>query len=371
MKKVLLTFLLIFFLFPWAVFAQDESIQKHDRIFKAEVTEVLQEKEKKVSGEKTIIQQKLKLKGLEGEFKEKQIIFNGIDGLEVIKSNVYEKGDEVLVAASYNENGEVNYYVTDHVRTPVLLWLTVVFIVCLLVVGQFKGLRAILALAVSFFVIIKYIIPSILSGVSPIIPSVIGSLLILIFIVYITEGFKIKSHLVILSTFFSLLVIILVSWLFVEIAKLTGVSGDDVSLLVTLGDYAINFKGLLLAGIIIGTLGVLDDVIVSQVSTVEQIFKTDKYQTGWEVFKKSYQVGVSHISSMTNTLFLAYAGVSLPLLLFFVSGQTAFSTWEQALNNEAIATEIVRTLAGSIGLILAVPISTAIATWWFSRKGVD
>ena len=139
-------------------------------------------------------------------------------------------------------------------------------------------------------------------------------------------------------------------------------------MLVNLGDKITNFKGLLLAGIIIGALGVLDDVVISQVASVEQLFHTDPHQSKKELFKKSYKIGVSHISSMTNTLFLAYAGVSLPLLILFTSGQSAFSSWQQLIGNEQIATEIIRTLSGSIGLILSVPISTILAVNIFKRS---
>jgi uncharacterized membrane protein len=192
----------------------------------------------------------------------------------------------------------------------------------------------------------------------------IGSFLILFLIIYVTEGFKKRSHITVLSIFLSLVITVFLSWFFVSLTKLTGVSSEETGFLVELAGRVINFKGLLLAGIIIGVLGVLDDVVIAQVATVEQIEDVDPSLSGMDLFKRSYEVGVSHISSMTNTLFLAYAGVSMPLLILFLSGQSAFSDWTQIINNEAIATEIVRTLAGSIGLILSVPISTAIAVWW-------
>jgi uncharacterized membrane protein len=137
---------------------------------------------------------------------------------------------------------------------------------------------------------------------------------------------------------------------------------------LSIGGQSINFQGLLLAGIIIGFLGVLDDVVISQVAAVEQLSKTDNSLNRKGLFGRAYQIGVSHVSSMANTLFLAYAGVSLPLLILFISGQSAFTGWGQIINNEMVATEIVRTLAGSIGLILAVPISTFIAAWWYGRN---
>jgi len=162
--------------------------------------------------------------------------------------------------------------------------------------------------------------------------------------------------------------IVVISKIFIQFAYLTGLSGEDAISLISLGGNLVNFQGLLLAGVIIGALGVLDDVVISQIVTVEKLIETDSTQSKKTVFKKAYEVGTSHISSMTNTLFLAYAGASLPLLLFFVSGESAFSSWGQVVNNEQIATEIVRTLAGSIGLILAVPISTWIGVSWMHKK---
>ena len=193
--------------------------------------------------------------------------------------------------------------------------------------------------------------------------------MILAVVIYLTEGFNKKSHIASISIFISLLITIFISYIFVEFAKLTGLASEETAYIINIGSSIINFKGLLLAGIIIGTLGVLDDVVVAQITTVEQMFLINKNSNSVEIFKKAYEVGVSHISSMTNTLFLAYAGASMPLLLLFISGESAFSNFSQIINNELIATEIVRTLAGSIGLILSVPISTILAVYSF--KGND
>lgn len=155
---------------------------------------------------------------------------------------------------------------------------------------------------------------------------------------------------------------------FVKIARLTGVAGEEALFLLNIQNTSIDLQGLLLAGVIIGALGVLDDVAISQVSTVEQIILANPNQSEKELFKKAYNVGISHIASMTNTLFLAYAGVSLPLPILFVSGESAFANWSQALNTELISTDIIRTFSGSIGIILSVPITTFISAWWFTKK---
>ncbi len=360
-------FIVIFLLIPIFVFAQTDNLVQ-DRIFKAEVAEILDQQKTILPDGVKVEQQNLRLRGLEGEFLGKEVEFKGIGEFDVIKKNIYQLGDQVLVVASYDNEGNVLYYITDYVRNKSLWWPAIAFVLALLVVGGWKGLRSIIALGITFLIIIKYLIPFLLAGASPLLTTFISSLVILFIIIYLTEGFKARSHIAIVSIFFSLIITIILSWFFVGLTKLSGLASEEVSFLVSFGQQAINFKGLLLAGIIIGTLGILDDIVISQVATVEQIKKANQYQTKQEIFKKAYKVGVSHISSMTNTLFLAYAGVSLPLLILFVSGQSVFTSWSQVVSNEAIATEIVRTLAGSIGLILTVPIATFVAVWWFSRK---
>ncbi len=343
--------------------------QEKDKVFRARVAKILEEKEITLPDGSISKQQKLKLIGEEGEFKGKTIIFNGIGDFEVIKSKIYKQGDKVLVAENFNENGEASYYVIDYVRTKNLFWLTIIFLLCLFLISGFKGFRSVISLIISFLVITEYIIPKIMSGANPLFITLIGSFVILLIIIYITEGLNRKSHIAVASILLSLIITIILSWIFVKAAKLSGMSTEETAYLINLGaGVKINFQGLLLAGIIIGALGVLDDVVISQVAAVEQIIKSNPAQNAREVFRRAYKIGVSHISSMTNTLFLAYAGVSLPLLILFLSGQSAFSSWSQIINNEAIATEIVRTLAGSTGLILSIPISTILAVWGLKNK---
>lgn len=358
--------LLIGFLFVNNAFAQNNEMLQ-DKIFKAEVVEILEQRENILGDGTNVFQQNLKLRGLKGEFKDKDIEFAGIDEYDVINKNLYKVGDKVLVVASLNFEGNTYYYITDYVRSSSLLLLSIIFILVLIIIGRLKGFRSIFSLVISFFVIIKYIIPKILAGANPISITIVGSAIIVLIIIYLTEGFQKKSHIVVVSIFISLFITIFLSWFFVNLAKITGMSSEEMSYIVNIGAHAINFKGLLLAGIVIGSIGILDDVIVSQVSIVEQIYIIDKTQSFREVFKKANEIGMSHISSMVNTLFLAYAGVSLPLLILFVSGQSVFLSWTQVINNEIIAIEIIRTLAGSIGLILAVPISTILAVVSFKK----
>jgi uncharacterized membrane protein len=169
------------------------------------------------------------------------------------------------------------------------------------------------------------------------------------------------------SIFLSLLFTIYLSWLLIHLAKLSGLSNEETGFIVTLGTKTLNLQGILLAGIIIGALGALDDVIISQVATVEELYSADPHQSKATILKKALNVGISHVSAMSNTLFLAYAGAGLPLLILFVSGQSSFANWDVAINNEMLATEIIRTLAGTIGIVLSVPLATIISVWWYKK----
>ena len=339
-----------------------------DEMIKTKVVEIVEQRENELPDGVIVEQQNLKLEIIEGDRAGENIFFDGIGSYDVIKKNIYKTGEKVLVVGSTDDQGNTTYFIVDYIRESGLNWLLFFFCVFLVLVSGFKGIRAIVSLVASFLVIIKYIIPQILSGTNPFLVTLIGSFVILLAIIYITEGFRARSHITVVSILISLVITIIISSFFVSLAKLSGLASEETMFLISLGGAQINFQGLLLAGIIIGALGVLDDVVISQVSTVEQIIKANPEQTRDKIFKSAYEVGVSHISSMTNTLFLAYAGASLPLLILFISGESAFSSWGEIINNEAIATEIVRTLTGSIGLISAVPISTVVAIWWFTKK---
>jgi uncharacterized membrane protein len=369
--KTVIFLVAIFIFLPNILLAQNEGDEniKTETVFKAEVIEIIEERNNILGDGSESFQQNLKLKGLSGEHKGKEFEFIGINDFDVINKNYYEEGDKVLVVASVGPEG-VNYYITDYVRSNGLLWLFILFLAILILVGKWKGLRAAISLILSFFVIVKFIIPNILAGYNPIFITAFGSILILLSVIYITEGVNKKSHIASFSIFVSLIITIIISYLFVEIARLSGLANEETAYIINIGEAVINFKGLLLAGIIIGTLGVLDDIIIAQVATVEQMYSLSKDKDPVKVFKKAYQVGISHISSMTNTLFLAYAGASMPLLLLFISGESAFFGFSEIINNELIATEIVRTLAGSIGLILSVPISTILATYFLKSDKI-
>lgn len=332
--------------------------------FEAKVIDIIEQKEVTDESGYTLIQQDLLLEGLTEPWKGKEIYYNGISDMVVLNmiNSAYTVGDRVIMNSFLNQEGENEFFVLDLVRRNYIYLLGIIFAIVVFLVGRKKGLLSLFSLGVTFFIIIKIIIPFIINGYNPLLVALFGSFLITICVMYLTEGVSKKTHIGVLSVFISLSVAFLLSIIFVSLARLSGFSSEEVSLLANAGSSIINFKGLLLAGILIGTLGVLDDAILSQIEAVEQLRTVNPNLSKKELIQSALIIGRTHIGAMVNTLFLAYAGASLPLLILF-SLNTELITFGQALDNEFIATEIIRTLTGSIGLCLAVPIATILATY--------
>jgi len=374
LRKIL--FFSVLFLFSGAFFINlftpnlkaEEIIPNETVNFKAEVVEVTLSKSIERENGSFFTQQNLLLRGLEGIYKDKEIVYEGISEIEVTNSNLYKEGDKVFVDAYIDENGQETFYVVEFVRTNYLYILIAIFIILVIIVGRLKGLKALIGLALSFVVIIKFIIPQILTGRDPFVISLIGGLVILILMIYITEGIKRESHLAILSVFFSLLFILILSLIFTNLSKLTGLAQEEAIFFIGNGNLALNFKGLLLAGFIIGAIGVLDDIIVGQIETVVRLQEANPNLPAKKIFSLAYKVGNTHLGAIINTLFLTYAGAALPLLLLFVLNQSGGLTMSRVLNTEIISTEIIRTLVGSIGVIMAMPIATFLGSFCKIKK---
>ena len=367
MKKIIPIIFVGLFV-PLLALAQSDESSLTEDIIEAEVIEIIDQTEITREDGSVGTQQDIKLKGLGGDWKDKEFTFYGISEIDVISSNVYEEGDKVLVIHTKDIDDNDLFYVFDYIRRGQLYWLAIIFSLVIILIGKWKGFRSLISLLITFLIILKFIVPKILSGSSPVLIAVTGSFFILVLIVYITEGLSRKSHLAVASILISLLITGLLSVIFTSLARLTGMAQEEIMYLIGVGNQAINFRGLLLAGILIGTLGVLDDVVISQIEAVGQIKSANPNLSKKEVFNKAFKVGKSHMGSMVNTLFLAYAGASLPLLLLFSLKEPPFLNFSQVINNEIIATEVVRTLVGSIGLALAIPIATFLAAKYYTNK---
>ena len=249
------------------------------------------------------------------------------------------------------------YSFNDFERRGPTYALAAAFALLVLVAGRWHGLRALAGLVASLGVVVLFIVPALLEGRQPLLVALFGALAVMLLTIPVAHGIGPKTIAATFGTTLSLLLTLGLALLFTKLAHLTGFSGDEITYLRTyVGDLSI--QGLLLAGVVIGALGVLDDVTVSQASTVMALRAANETLPFRELFTRATSVGRDHITATVNTLVLAYAGASLPILLTFSLGQAPF---QEALNSEAVASQVIATLVGSIGLITAVPITTAVA----------
>jgi uncharacterized membrane protein len=261
----------------------------------------------------------------------------------------------VLVLVDNPEAGAPKYTIIDHQRGKPLLWLLALAAAATIAFGRWRGLAAIGGLAVSFAVLLFFIVPGILSGGSPLWVAVVGSSAIMFAVLYLTHGVNVHTSVAILGTLASLVLTGLLGAAFTGFTQLTGLGGEDSIYLSAFGG-GIDMRGLLLAGIVIGSLGVLDDVTVTQAATVAELANAP--QPRWELYRAATRIGRAHVASAVNTIVLAYAGASLPLLLLLTAGNQPIG---ELLTSEYLAQEIVRSAVGTVGLIASVPITTALA----------
>jgi uncharacterized membrane protein len=246
----------------------------------------------------------------------------------------------------------------DYIRTTPILWLTVIFAAAIIFISRWKGVGALLSMVFSLYVIIYYIIPHILNGEDPLQVSIIGSAVLLGVTLYLTYGWTLKTHSSVVSMVVVLLLTGALSAIFVVFGKLNGTGDENVMFLIQQMKTPINLRGLLLGGMIIGALGVLDDLVTTQASAVFELHHANPNLGFRGLFNSAMHIGQDHVAATVNTLVLAYAGTSLPMLLLF---SLARADYGYLINFSFIAEEVVRTLVGSLGLIAAVPITTVIA----------
>jgi uncharacterized membrane protein len=274
---------------------------------------------------------------------------------------VFKVGDVVEIAQIPDGNGTNTYEVIEWVRRPVLGWLLGLFVVTTVLVARLKGLRAILATALSLAIVMLYIVPQIVTGTSPILVSLIGAGGILILAIFFVHGINWSTAAALFGTLATVGLVIGLGQLFINIAHLTGF-GSEEAMYFNVAAEQINLKGLTLAGLLIGSLGALTDTSVVQASLVRELSHVNPRLGIRELYKRGMGVGRDHIGSLVNTLVFAYAGAALPTLLLLILNQFSLA---HSLNMELIATQIVHTFVGSIGLVWAVPLTTFIAAALF------
>ena len=267
-------------------------------------------------------------------------------------------GEEVLISIGQRPDGSLLPVFIDFMRIQPILQLFFVFVLTCVLIGGWKGFRGLLGILLSMAIILFFIVPQILAGHSPVWSSIIGSFVFLAISLYLVYGWNLKTHSAVLSMLLALILSGLLSALFINATRLTG-TGDENSLYLTqMAQTSIDLRGLLLGGMIIGALGVLDDLVISQASAVFELHGANPDLTIGFLFRRAMNIGRDHVAATVNTLVLAYTGASLPMLLLFSLNNQNFGL---LINLDYLAEEIVRALVGSIGLFAAVPIATGLA----------
>ena len=277
----------------------------------------------------------------------------------------FDVGDEVIVNVSTDpEFGFIA--VNDRYRVGTLALLLGLFAAAVTVVGGWRGVRSLLALALTLAVVVKVVVPAILAGWDPAWVAIGAASAVTLATFLLTEGARRQTLAAVLGTFISLSLVAVVATVFDALARFTPLRGSEsAGFLVFLGGTEVDLGGLVLAAVIFGALGVLDDVTVTQAATVQELWESDPRATRMRLASRAMNVGRSHIAATINTLVLAYVGASLPLIVLFAAGgQDPLLI----VSGEVVAVEVVRALAGSLGIVAAVPVTTAIAVMLVGRR---
>ena len=276
----------------------------------------------------------------------------------------YQVGDAVVVSAS-TEPEATFIAVADLYRVPVLALLIGIFAAAVTIVGGWRGVRSLIALALTLAVVIKLVVPLILAGRDPVLVAILAATGVTIVTFLLTEGARMTTVAAAIGTFVALALTAALAVAFDELARFTALRGsEDAAYLQGIGLEGLDLGGLILAGIIFGALGILDDVTVTQAATVAELHEADSRVSRLDLAKRSMNVGRSHIAATVNTLVLAYVGAALPLIVLFAAGRQ-----DPLLiaSSEVVAVEVVRALVGSIGIVAAVPLTTAFAVLLVGR----
>lgn len=361
LQKISLLSLAVFFLSISTLQAQ-EVHQELQEIVKAEVIEVVDEYERDITGTgaSTTVQE------LRIQIKE------GVKTGEVVSLEndlvILNQGDEIFVNRIVMIDGTEYYSFKDVERRAPLILITLIFFALIIWLSGKQGARAIISLGLSIIAVIFLLVPALLAGYSPAWSSLFIAGLILSFTLFFTHGFKPRVVITFFGTFTAVFITCFLAWIWTEWMRFTGFSNDASVYLNFATNGQLDLAGLLLGSIIIGLLGVLDDVSITQASVVQQLRNANPNFGFKDLYSRAIQVGKDHVGSLVNTLALAYVGAALPMILLFAHSESNIFT---LINQEVIASEILRIVVGSIGLVLAVPLTTAMAAWYFKDKKAE
>lgn len=353
MFKIIIASVLSFGLLHSFATAQ-ELIQDEMKTYKARVLEIEKTYERPIYEGRTMQAQTVRVEILDGERAGEIVTFDN----DYI---ILKEGQRFFLNHFTDLNDVETYMVFDIERKPQLLFLFLFFAVCVIALGGLEGARSLLALGVSIAVIVTILIPALVAGYNPLIVSSIVGSLILAVAIYSTHGLNMHSTIALAGTVGAVIVTSILAFFASSGTALTG-KADEVAAYLDLNAVQgqFNFFNLLIASMIIGALGVLDDIAITQVAVVSELHTTDRTLSRFELYRRALRVGRAHVGALVNTLVLAYVGVALPSIMLMFQNQTPLLS---IINIEYFATEIVRALVGSIGLIFAVPLTTALAVY--------
>jgi uncharacterized membrane protein len=349
---------LVTLILPLSAIAQTIHQDVQERV-PAEVLEITDETVREIigTGANTMVQEvRVQLKGGER---------NGEVVTMINEVVPLKPGDKIFVNRVVTIGGEEYITYADFERRPVLLATFILFVVMLLFFSRWQGFRALVSLGLSILAIFYILVPALLAGYDPALTTILVAAIIMAVVLFGTHGFKARSMIAFLGTMAAIVITGILAFVSTYYMRMTGFSNEASVYLNFATKGQLDLAGLLLGSIVIGILGILDDVAVTQVSVVQELRRANAGLKFKELYNRSIRVGQDHLGSLVNTLALAYAGIALPLMLLYAQSESA---WTISVNQEVISVELIRIFVGSIGLILAVPITTAIAAWYFEHR---
>jgi uncharacterized membrane protein len=341
---------------------QVDAIILEEEFYRGEVVEIIDERQEEFGpgGSRPIVQTFI-IRLLSGPDtgRELEIEYGAIT--EEQKLQVGQKVVVVNPGAAF----ENRFYLFDVYRLTAIFLILGLFIALVVLAAGWRGIASVAGLGVSILVLALFVVPQIIAGRNPLVISLIGSFVIGTLSIYLAHGFSRRTSVAVVSTLTTIVLAIGLAVAFVSFVQLTGSGSDEAFFLQSAPVEHINLRGLLLGGIIIGALGVLDDITTGQAAAVDEIWKANPKLSRRELFARAFSVGREHIIALVNTLALAYVGASLPALLLFTVYQRP---WWVVANTETIAEEVIRTLVGSVALMAAVPITTLLAAYFLPGR---
>lgn len=333
-------------------------IPETQEVLKAVVTKIISEESRDIPGTDTeTIYQTIEVEILSGNDRGKTLTLEN-DYLKL------KAGDQFFLIHTVRSDDSETFVISDPYRLPIIGWLVGLFTLSIIALGGKQGFRSIVSLIGSLLVIAYVLVPLLLQGHSPIMVSSVVAAIILFIAIFATHGLNKESAIAFTGTISAVILTTILAYIATNLANLSGFGSDEAVYLNFNTRGSLDFAGLLLGGIIIGTLGVLDDIAITQTAVVRELLHTDHSLTKKDIYRKALRVGREHVGALVNTLALAYTGASLPLVLL-LSQSTMPALF--IINSESFSTEIIRTLVGSIGLIMTVPITTALAVMYLSK----